>query len=72
MEKALSSGDNQNGRFESRRADRGGRIRNTCQTSRIFPESRWTLEENRDIADALNRLDILRREGAAWKSKLDA
>jgi hypothetical protein len=31
-----------------------------------------TLEENRDIADALNRLDILRSEGAAWKSKLDA
>jgi hypothetical protein len=30
-----------------------------------------TLEENRVIADALNRLDILRRAVAAWKSKPD-
>jgi hypothetical protein len=27
-----------------------------------------TLEENRDIADALNRLDIVRSEVVAWKS----
>jgi hypothetical protein len=27
-----------------------------------------TLEENRAIAEALNRLDILRSEVAAWKS----
>jgi hypothetical protein len=27
-----------------------------------------TLEENRDITDALNRLDILRSEVVAWKS----
>ena len=27
-----------------------------------------TLEENRDITDALNRLDIVRSEVVAWKS----